>query len=208
MNHISMNDPESIQKAVAVLRVGGVIVYPTDTAYGLGADATNVQAVEKVSVIKDRDKSKSTPVIINDIEQARQYVVFNEDAGKLAAAYWPGALTLELPTKDEVLGRITGGDSATLGVRVPGLEWCREVARELGKPITSTSANAGGSPTEYSLEGVRLSLGENAALVDLWIDGGTLAGGPVSTVVRASEDSIVIKREGAISGADIKKVLE
>jgi L-threonylcarbamoyladenylate synthase len=206
MNRISINDPESLQKAVAVLRAGGVIVYPTDTAYGLGADATNADAVEKVFAIKNRSENP-IPVIVADIEQAKNHVFFSTAGQKLAEAYWPGALTLVLTASDPALAHIIRAET-TIGVRVPGIEWCRQVAHELGKPFTSTSANTAGSPAEYSLEGAYASLGENAALVDLWIDGGTLDGGPVSTVVLASEDPVMIKREGAVSGADIKKVLE
>ena len=206
MNRISINDPESVQKAVVVLRGGGVIVYPTDTAYGLGADATNAAAVEKVFAIKSRSDNP-IPVIVADIEQAKHHVIFSEAGEELAQAYWPGALTLVLTASDPALAHIIRAET-TIGVRVPDSEWCRQVAKELGKPVTSTSANAAGSPAEYSLEGAYASLQENAALVDLWIDGGTLKGGPVSTVVLASEDPIVIKRKGAVSGADIKKVLE
>lgn len=206
MNRISVNDPESIQKAVAILRAGGVIVYPTDTAYGLGADATNIEAVEKIFAIKNRSNNP-IPVIVADIEQAKNHVFFSTAGQKLAEAYWPGALTLVLTTSDHELAHILRGET-TIGVRVPGHKWCCQMAKEAGKPVTSTSANTTGSPAEYSLDRVYSSLGENANLVDLWIDGGTLEGGPVSTVVSACEDPIVIKREGAISGADIKKVLE
>lgn len=206
MNRISINDQESVQKVVAVLRAGGVIVYPTDTAYGLGADATNAAAVEKVFKIKGRSNNP-VPVIVADIEQAKKHVVFSEAGEKLAQAYWPGALTLVLTASDPELAHIIRAET-TIGVRTPGLEWCRQVAATLGKPITSTSANVAGSQAEYSLEGVEESLGENAKRIDLWVDGGMLDAGPVSTVVLASEEPTIIKREGAISGADIKKVLE
>ncbi len=206
MKRISISDPQSVQEAVVVLRAGGVIVYPTDTAYGLGADATNPEAVERIFAIKGR-LNNPIPVIVADIEQAKNHVIFSEAGEKLAQVYWPGALTLVFEASNPDLAHIIRAET-TIGVRMPGFEWCREVAKKLGKPITSTSANATGSPAEYSLEGARASLGENATLVDLWIDGGTLKGGPVSTVVLASEDPVVIKREGAISGADIKKVLE
>ena len=206
MNRISINDPESIQKAVAVLRAGGVVVYPTDTAYGLGADATNAAAVEKVFETKGRSNNP-VPVIVADVDQAKRHVVFSDTGEKLARAFWPGALTLVLEASDPMLAHIIRAET-TIGVRVPGLDWCRQVTNELEKPITSTSANIAGSQAEYSLEGVESSLGGNAQLIDLWIDGGTLDAGPVSTVVLASEDPIIIKREGAVSGADIIKVLE
>lgn len=207
MNRISMNDPESIQKAVAVLRAGGVIVYPTDTAYGLGVDATNPKAVEKIFTIKGRDSSKPVPVIVGSVEQAGKYVVFNVDGEKLVRTFWPGALTLVFDAVDVSLAHIIHGGE-TVGVRVPQHEWCQRVAHQLEHPVTSTSANGTNMSAEYSLDGVERSLGESSGLIDLWVDGGTLAGGPVSTVVLANQTPVVIKREGAISGADIKKVLE
>lgn len=205
MKRISVSDPESVERAVAVLRAGGVIVYPTDTAYGLGADATNAEAVKKIFAIKHRSNNPM-PVIVSNIGQAKDHVVFSKAGERLARTYWPGPLTLVLAASDPSMAYIVGVEM-TIGTRVPDFEWCRQIATALGKPLTSTSANASGSPAEYSIEGVEKSLGSAASLIDLWVDGGTLPGGPVSTVVLATEGTVIIKREGAISGADIKKVL-
>ena len=205
MRSISIEDSESLPVALEVLRSGGVIVYPTETAYGLGADTTNSQAVEKIIAIKARDEGNPIPIIVADKEQALRYVSFSEKAQKLAENFWPGPLTLGLPTTDPALAHILRGE-ISIGVRVSGLDWCRALARNLERPITSTSANTAGTPPEYSTEGVRNSLKEQADMVDLWIDGGILAGGPVSTVVRIVE-GFEIRREGAISREDIEKVL-
>lgn len=207
MNRISMSDPESVERAVAVLRAGGVIVYPTDTAYGLGADATNTEAVEKIFTIKGRGEDKPVPVIVGDIDQAKRYVVFSQDAERLAQTYWPGALTIVLPTNNVDLAHILRGKTES-GVRIPASDWCQKLTQKLGSPVTSTSANATGTPPEYSIEGVKMSLGQGSQSVDLWVDGEVLPQGPVSTIVRMVDQPLEIQREGAISGADIKKVLE
>lgn len=207
MKHISINDPKSLEMALRALQEGGVIVYPTDTAYGLGADATNSDAIAKLFAIKDRDFNNPVPVMCGTKEQAEKYVIFSSVAHKLADAYWPGALTMALDAQDEHLAHIVHS-TTNIGVRVPAHDWCRTLAEKLGRPITSTSANASSTPAEYSIEGVVKSLGNAAALVDLFVDGGTLPGGPVSTVVVVDGEEIAIKREGAISREEIEKVLE
>jgi L-threonylcarbamoyladenylate synthase len=199
-------DPDSIARAVTILKAGGVIVYPTDTAYGLGADATNADAIEKIFRIKERSDGKPLPVIVGNLEHAQGCVEFSADAEKLARAYWPGALTLILRTSDTVLADNVRG-AGTVGVRVPGNEWCCRLATALGRPITSTSANTTGTPAEYSIKDVRKNLGARGELVDLWIDGGALPGGPVSTVASLCNGFEVL-REGAISREDIEKVLQ
>lgn len=207
MNRISLKDPQSLEMAFKTLQEGGVIVFPTDTAYGLGADATNSDAIAKLFAIKDRDFNNPVPVMCGTKEQAEKYVMFSPMAHKLADAYWPGALTMALDARDEHLAHIVHS-TTNIGVRVPAHDWCRTLAEKLGRPITSTSANASSTPAEYSIEGVVASLGNATALVDLFVDGGTLVGGPVSTVVVVDGEDIVIKREGAISRADIEKVLK
>jgi L-threonylcarbamoyladenylate synthase len=206
MHTIPEDDSGSINKALAVLKSGGVIVYPTDTAYGLGVDATNEQAVEKIFAIKDREYGKPVPVIVGDIDAARRIATFSASAEKLASAFWPGALTIVVPAREHELSQSIHGET-TIGIRIPKQTWCVHLAQSLGAPITSTSANATETPAQYSIEGVRHSLGATAALVDLWIDGGILSGGPVSTVVVVAGDQIDIKREGAISRENIEKVL-
>ncbi len=203
---VPQEDPESITRALAILKAGGVIVYPTDTAYGLGADATNLEAVGKVFRIKERSDGKPLPVIVGGVESAQGCVAFSADAEKLAHAYWPGALTLVLPASDTVLSDNIRG-AGTVGIRVPGNEWCCKLAIALGHPITSTSANTTGTSPEYSIKEVRKNLGARGELVDLWIDGRELSVGPVSTVVSMVHDTEVL-REGAITREAIEKMLK
>jgi L-threonylcarbamoyladenylate synthase len=205
MRCIQQEAPESIEAALDVLREGGVIVYPTETAYGLGVDATNPQAVEKIFNIKMRDKGKPLPVIVADKGQADEYAIFPLRADALVHAYWPGPLTLVVPARNRA-NICTIHTDGTVSMRVPGSAWCQSLCQKLGRPITSTSANAAGAPPEYALEGVQKSLGESIPWVDLWIDGGILSGGAVSTVI-SLVDEIELLREGAISGEDIKKVI-
>ena len=206
MERISIVDPTSLSRALAVLQKGGVIVYPTETAYGLGADATNPEAVRTVCDIKARDDGKPVPIIVGDAKQARQYVFFTPEAEVLIEAFWPGPLTLILAALDGAFAQTLRAED-DVALRASGLEWCRELALALDRPITSTSANASGKPTEYSIDGVYKSLGHTAEFVDLWVDGGTLRNGPVSTIVRLV-NGVEIRREGAVSGEEIRKLLK
>lgn len=206
MKHISINDPKSLETALQRLQEGGVIVYPTDTAYGLGVDATNRDAVSKIFQIKQRELGKPLPVIVSDIEQAQRCVDITDVGNRLGQMFWPGALTLVMPSRDQKLSNILGG-IVEMGVRVPNHTWSRQIAQLLEGPITSTSANASGKPAEYSVEGVIKSLGDGINIVDLIVDGGNLKQSPVSTIVRYDVGSYEIVREGAISREDIEKLL-
>ncbi len=207
MRIIHRDDAESIPQGLDVIRNGGVVVYPTDTAYGLGVDAMNRDAVLRVRQIKGRPDTNPVPIVVSDVKSAQKYVDFSEEAEKLAHAFWPGALTLVLPSWNQQLSENIGG-GGTIGIRVPNEKWLLHLLREIHTPLTSTSANKTGDPAQYSLHGVKESLGDTAAsLIDLWIDGGTLTERPTSTVVQALGEKIEIKREGAISREEISKVL-
>ncbi len=206
MKIISKDDPQSISEVATVLAEGGVVVYPTDTAYGLGVDPRNSDAVAKLRKIKGRSDTNPIPVVVSDLHEAQNHVIFSESAQKLADTFWPGALTLVLPSKNLELSENIGG-SGTVGIRVPNEKWLLKFLQEAGMPLTSTSANKTGDPAQYSLEDVKKSLGENAALVDVWIDGGVLEERPTSTVITFENDTLAIKREGAITREEIAKVL-
>lgn len=198
METISASHPSAVTKAAAILRAGGVILYPTDTLYGLGVDALSDEAVAKVYAIKGRDEKKPLHAVVADMDMASKYGEVNETADKLARAFLPGPLTLILKKKEGVETGI-GRERKTFGIRIPDNQFCRDLALEFGKPFTTTSANIAGATPERSVEKILAQLGGRAQFINLIIDAGELPEHLPSTVVDVSDDSIRILREGAIA---------
>ncbi len=189
-------------RAAGVLRQGGVIVYPTDTLYGLGADALSDDALAKVYAIKGRDPQKPIHCIVADLEMAAQYAEVNDVARKLAEKFLPGPLTMILKKNKEVLNGIARSID-TIGIRIPNNEFCLELARTFGKPFTTTSANIAGEATGGSIDAIEEQLGASAAGIDLWVDAGVLPESAPSTVVNLVSGFPSVLRQGAIPSADI-----
>ncbi len=182
-----MND---VKAAASAIRQGKLVVYPTDTLYGLGADVFNEEAVEHVYQVKHRPGDMPLPVAVGSIEDIETVAHLNETARALAAALLPGALTVVLPKRLEVPEQVAGD---TIAVRVPDHEMALQLCRRAGA-ITTTSANLHGSATPATIGEARKQL---STAVDLYLDGGRLPGVP-STVVDATGRDISIIREGAI----------
>ena len=189
-------------RAAEVLRAGGVIVYPTDTLYGLGADALSDAAVAKVYAIKGRDEGKPMHAIFANMVMVEEYAEVNDAALKLAAKFLPGALTLILGKKREVDSGIARGMD-TIGVRIPHNEFCVELAKIFGKPYTATSANIAGEPPQRSVEKILEQLGPGAKGVALIVDNGAMLQRQPTTVVDVTSGAPVILREGAIAKEEI-----
>jgi len=190
-------------KAAGTLRQGGVILYPTDTLYGLGADAFSDEAVDKIYAIKGRDAKKPVHAVFADMQMVGEYAEVTDVARKLAEKFLPGPLTLVLKKKERVDGGIARG-IGTIGVRIPDNSFCIETVRSLGKPFTATSANVSGEVTGLSVEEILSQLGSKKNVVDLVIDAGTLPLRPASTVVSLISGTPVVLRAGAISESEIK----
>lgn len=185
------------QKIASCLESGGVIIYPTDTAYALGCDATNEQAVAKIFAIKGRDQAKTLPLIAADIGMVREWCDLAGQAQALAEKYWPGPLTLILPVKKPGLASAVMAEGA-VAIRVPDQPEARALAQEIGAPLVSTSANQSGDKIFYSLPDVRVSLGGAIKAVDRVIDIGELPERPVSTMVKVCDNKVEILRKGII----------
>lgn len=179
------------------MRAGGVVLYPTDTLYGLGADALSDEAVAKVRRIKEREKGKPIHCIVADIEMAEQYGEFNNTARLLAKQFLPGLLTLVLKKKGGIDSGIAR-NIETIGIRIPKNDFCLALAKEFGKPYTTTSANISGEASERSVRKILARLGKAASGINLVIDAGELPERQPSTVVGVSGSDIVILREGAV----------
>lgn len=190
-----------IEKGVKILQKGGVIAFPTDTVYGLGADAFNSTAVERIYEIKNRPKHRQLPLLIADVEQLTTLAKpIPEIAWFLARRFWPGGLTLVLSKTDSLPVYLASGP--TMAVRVPNHPVCLALIQHLGNPIIGTSANISGQPTALTAEEVGQQLGGK---IDLIINGGKCPGGKESTVVDVTHEAPVILRQGIIPLYEIDK---
>jgi L-threonylcarbamoyladenylate synthase len=190
--------------AAEVIQAGGIVVYPTDTLYGLGANAWNTEAVGRVKTIKKRDEGKPLLVIVHAPAAALALTDEVTDAGKvLMEAFWPGPLTLLFRCGTHVPPAVIGG-SGKIGVRVPRSRLCTRLSEMSGCPVTSTSANITGEPTPGSIAEIERALGPG---VDLYIDGGALPPPLPSTVVDVTEPVPQLVRRGVIPLEDLQRVV-
>jgi len=190
-----------IEKGVKILQKGGVIAFPTDTVYGLGADAFNSKAVERIYEIKNRPKHRQLPLLIADVERLITLAdSIPEIAWFLARRFWPGGLTLVLPKTDSLPAYLASGP--TIAVRVPDHPVCLALIQRLGNPIIGTSANISDQPAALTADEVGQQLGGK---IDLIINGGKCPGGKESTVVDVTRESPIILRQGIIPSDEIDK---
>lgn len=199
------NVSEVAAKAAEMLRVGGVVMYPTDTLYGLGADALSDTAVEKIYDIKGRDEQKPIHAILSDVQVADGYVQMSETARELARKFG-GAVTLVMKKKQGLDSGIARGLD-TFGFRIPSNAFCISFAQNFGGPITATSANKSGMISARRVEDILTQLGASAEKIDLVVDAGELPQRRPSTVVDLSVLPPKIIREGLISGPEIASIL-
>lgn len=205
MEIIQVGDIDAVAKAADVLRRGGIILYPTDTLYGLGVDALSDEAVARLYQLKARDTSKPIHSVVADIEMANVFGFVDEKAFALACAYLPGPLTLILKKREEIQTGIAK-DIGTIGVRIPDHQFCRDLARAFDAPFTTTSANLSGATTGRSVQEILKQLGQKAEAIDLVIDAGELPERTPSTVVDVSSGTAKVLREGAIPASVFKSL--
>lgn len=190
-----------IEKGVKILQKGGVIAFPTDTVYGLGADSFNPTAVERIYEIKNRPKHRQLPLLIADVERLTALAdPIPEIAWFLARRFWPGGLTLVLSKADSLPTYLAPGP--TIAVRIPDHPVCLALIQHLGNPIIGTSANISGQPAASTAEEVGQQLGGK---IDFVIDGGKCPGGKESTVVDVTREPPIILRQGVIPSYEIDK---
>lgn len=188
-----------LEKAIQILKQGGVVVFPTETAYGLAADATNPKAVQKVAWIKNRPEIKSFPLIAASLEMVERCGVLSDRLRKLAQLEWPGPLTIVMPKKTGVkcASNVVHSDG-TIAVRVSSHEIANALSRGVDAPIVSTSANITGEPLCYSLQEVRKQFLHNKYQPDFMIDGGILEEKTPSTIIKEENGEIIVLRKGDI----------
>lgn len=197
-------DPnDTIKEALAVLRVGGIVVFPTDTVYGVGCDLFNPQAAEKIYKAKGRAFNKPLPALVSSLDQAFMIAESPPKSfEKLADKFWPGALTIVVKAKASVPKFVTSGGD-TIGIRMPNHLIALKLISEFGSPLATTSANKSGELEPTTAEEVLAKLDAEIDLVDLIIDGGKTTSGVPSTVVDITVSPPRIIRMGGISEVEI-----
>lgn len=195
------NDDFILQTAVRTLEASGVIIYPTDTVYGLGALATDEVAVAKIHRIKTRDAQKPILALVADMDMLERYAVVTDIARKLSQAFLPGPLSLILTARGKSLAPVLG-EHASIGFRFAHTGFLANLVRTLNAPITSTSVNRSGEPPVTSLDSLEASLGLGTHHISLVVDAGILRASEVSTIVDVRGERAVILRDGAI-GRDL-----
>jgi len=189
-----------IAQVSRVIVQGGVAAFPTETFYGLGADAQNEEALQKVFRIKGREENKALLLLIGAREWLSAWVRrLDPVAERLIESFWPGPLTLVFEALPHVSNLLTGG-TGTIGVRISPHPVARALVQAVGRPITATSANLSGRPSVSLALEVLDSLGDK---VDAILDGGRTPGGLGSTVLDVSSSTPRIIRQGAVSEADL-----
>jgi len=199
---LAMNDPQASATAIDVLTSGGLVAFPTDTVYVLGALAFDERAVSRISEVKGREVGKAIPLLIGDISQANLVTAgVSAHCEKLAMRFWPGPLTIVLPRHPSIPDAVTPLD--TVGVRIPNFVPTQELLKLTG-PLAVTSANLSGRGSSSTARGVEAQLEGKIALI---LDGGVTPGGIPSTIVDCSGFQPVILREGPISLEQILNAL-
>lgn len=192
------NEKLASQKALEVLGNGGLVIYPTETCYGVGVDATNEPAVAKLLSYKDRSEGKAISIAVLDSDMAADYVEINSEARALYQKFTPGPITIISKSRGRVVADLES-ELGTLGVRVPDHDFVLKLVGELGRPITATSANASGKSSPYSVESLLSNLSKaKQSQIDLIIDAGQLPKRPTSTVVDTTQQGGVVYRQGEV----------
>jgi len=194
-------DKEGIGKASKTIKNGGVVVFPTDTVYGIGCDPYNKEAVQKIYRIKSREISKSLPILAFSKDIATKIVEFDKDSEKIAKKIWPGPLTIILKLTDEKLRTSLNVDDK-IAIRVPKHQCTLELLKKCNF-IIGTSANISGTNSFKDPQECYRSIHD----FDLFLDGGIITSGGESTIIEFKEGKLKIHREGILTRKEILKML-
>lgn len=205
MTEFLVPSPDVIQKTAGLLKTGGVVALPTETVYGLGADATNERAVGKIFEMKGRPQFNPLIAHVSSIDMARRYAVLSPLAVLLAESFWPGPLTLVLPLKPNsgIAANVTAGLD-TVGIRMPRQDATLKIIAALDRPIAAPSANASGKLSPTKPEHVTHSLGDQLSHI---VIGGKSVIGLESTIIDLTGEIPVILRAGYVTKEDIEKLI-
>ncbi len=199
------NNSEAAERAVSVLKSGGVAIVPTDTIYGLIADTENIAAVQKIFKMKKRPEGKTFPLFVASIEAAGQIAAIAPHAKKILKNFWPGKLTAVLKAKPEAKEWLAREDG-TIAIRVPRHPFLLRLLDQFGRPMTETSVNIWKMPTREKISDMVSDFESSGRKPDLIIDAGDLPDSLPSTVVDFTVMPPVILREGAISREELEQI--
>lgn len=189
---------ELINKTIDILKKGGLVIYPSDTVYGLLVDATNEEAVKKLIKFKNRPLGKPISIFASDFSMFQNQVKLSETQLTLVHELLPGPFTLILSAKHRV-SRLLESEKGTLGIRIPDYQFITDLVKQFNKPVSATSANLSGSSPHYSIESFLKELPESKkTLIDLVIDAGKLPHNKPSTIIDLTSARIKILRRGEI----------
>lgn len=196
---------KALEKAGQIIRSGGLVVFPTETVYGLGADATNEKSTKSIFAAKGRPSDNPLIIHLNSVEDAEKYTYTNSLYYKIAKAFMPGPITVILRAKDIIPRTVTAGLD-TVAVRIPVHPVARELIKKSGVPIAAPSANLSGSPSPTCF---KYAFSDMNGRVDMIIDGGESEFGLESTIVKIeNDDTLTLLRPGAVTVEDLKTVCE
>ena len=205
MSVMAKTSPEMLARAAHIIRAGGLVAFPTETVYGLGADAGNGEAVARIFEAKGRPRFNPLIVHVGDLEQAEMLGEFSPEARRLAEAFWPGPLSLVLPRRaDAPLAGLASAGLPTVALRVPSHPVALALIEAAGVPIAAPSANLSGGVSATTAQHVAADFGDS---IDLILDGGASLEGLESTIVGFGPSGPVLLRSGALPRASIEAVL-
>jgi len=188
-----MND--TTNKAISIFKNGGIVIFPTDTAFGIGCRIDNREAVDRLFFLRKRSRTQAMPILVSSVEMALPYFITPSDiVRRLMKIYWPGALTIVAPCNKNLIYSPIRGDGETIGIRMPDYKDLLEVISAIGVPILGSSANFHGYPTPFTIHDLNSEL---IALADFVMEG-TCSIKRASTVVNCSTDPYKIIRQGAV----------
>lgn len=205
--YLNINNSKDYQKlrySAEIIKNGGIVVFPTETVYGIGTNGLDKEAVERLYKIKERPLNKPISLLVSDYEMIEKVVKdINELEYKIMKKFFPGPLTIILNKKDIVPDIVTSGGS-TVGIRMPEEEITRKLIEYAGVPIAAPSANISGKASGIDLQEIIKEFGDK---VDYYIDGGKSKIGIGSTIVKVENNTIKILREGSISKKEIEDLI-
>jgi len=203
MTLLTLEEPRALEQAASTLQHGGVIAFPTDTVYGIGASLAHTAALKRIFEVKGRERSRTLPVLLaSPADLVRVTPAVDPDVMSLARYFWPGPLTIAVPALRSLPAEVVAED-VSIGVRVPDHSVALTIASRCGGAIAATSANISGQQPACRAEDIDPELAEQ---LDLILDGGLAPCGLASTVIRREGATISVVREGAIPATTIQTI--
>ena len=204
LNLKNSKDYQKLRYSAEIIKNGGIVVFPTETVYGIGTNGLYKEAVQRLYKIKERPLNKPISLLVSDFEMIENVVKdISEIEYKIMKKFFPGPLTIILNKKDIVPDILTSGGS-TVGIRMPDEEITRKLIEYAGVPIAAPSANISGEPSGIDIKDIIKEFGDK---VDYYIDGGKSKIGIGSTIVKVENNTIKILREGSISKKEIEDLI-